>query len=238
MKLFRNTISTLRKGQWGVAVIALLAMLTVGLLPQLANAQSVPTTTFDSPLPDGRDEQKPRGEENEVHELLNELIDHDALLAETLGLTVDELAAARESGTRLDELVDSLGLDLTTVQETLEAARRAAIEQAVTDGLLTDEQADLINNAPTPPASPGERANGPRRAGPGNRPTDPTTMDEEITDDPTTSETTTTGETTTGEDELRIRPPRNGNGPIDGEALSEDGINRPIGNGAGRRGGR
>lgn len=47
-------------------------------------------------------------------------VDHDAFLAEELGITVDELQAARE------------------------AAHEAALDQAVAEGVITEEQADLI----------------------------------------------------------------------------------------------
>lgn len=82
-----------------------------------------------------------------LHGLAKELFsreDAQAVIAEQLGLTVEELAAAREAGTRIPDLAEEQGIDMETLMTAVSEARAAAFEQAVADGLLTQEQADLL----------------------------------------------------------------------------------------------
>ena len=65
-------------------------------------------------------------------------------LAGILGISVEELEAAREDGTKLPELIEELGLDAEEVKAEMQAAREAAIQQAVEDGTITQEQADEL----------------------------------------------------------------------------------------------
>jgi hypothetical protein len=88
-------------------------------------------------------------------------IDYDALLAKALGISVDELKAARVKAfnTRIDAAVAAGTLtqaqaDLqkgevalqnnTKYQSALQSAYEAAVKQAVTDGVITQAQADAI----------------------------------------------------------------------------------------------
>ena len=68
--------------------------------------------------------------------------------AEALGMTADELSLQLWGGRTLADLAEAAGVDLQEVQDAVEAARQAAmrdaIEQAVEDGNLTREQADWI----------------------------------------------------------------------------------------------
>ena len=66
------------------------------------------------------------------------------ITADALGISVEELQAAHEGGQRLPELVEELGLDMDTVQANIQTGLQAAIAQAVTDGTLTQEEADAI----------------------------------------------------------------------------------------------
>jgi hypothetical protein len=86
----------------------------------------------------------------QAHEALKDYIDREALMAQALGISVDELQAAREEGKSMRELIDELGLDQAQVAEALQAAHEAAIEQAVADGVITQEQADLLQSEPGP----------------------------------------------------------------------------------------
>jgi hypothetical protein len=82
-----------------------------------------------------------------LHDLAKDIFsrnDAQAVIAETLGLTVEDLAAAHEDGTRLPALAEAKGVDMETVMTAVSEARTAAFEQAVADGLLTQEQADLL----------------------------------------------------------------------------------------------
>lgn len=65
-------------------------------------------------------------------------------MAETLGLTVEELEAARDEGHTLWEIAEEQGVELAEVGEALKTAGQELLDQAVTDGTLTQEQADTI----------------------------------------------------------------------------------------------
>lgn len=68
--------------------------------------------------------------------------------AEALGMTPEELFSELHSGKTLAEIAEARGVDLTKVQEAIQAARlqamKEAIQQAVKDGRLTQEQADWL----------------------------------------------------------------------------------------------
>jgi hypothetical protein len=69
-------------------------------------------------------------------------------VAEALGLTPTELFTELHSGKTLDEIATAKGVDLQKVQDAVNAARiaeqKAAIEQAVKDGKITQAQADWM----------------------------------------------------------------------------------------------
>ncbi len=81
-----------------------------------------------------------------LHELAQTIVDRDvirAAIADALGVTTDELEAAKEAGT-LRELVEASGVIREALREAVQAARQQQIEQAVADGLITQEQADQL----------------------------------------------------------------------------------------------
>lgn len=80
----------------------------------------------------------------QAREALKDVIDREALTATALGITVDELAAAHEAGTSLTDMLDDAGLTMDEFRTALADAQTAAINQAVADGVITQEQADLI----------------------------------------------------------------------------------------------
>jgi hypothetical protein len=69
-------------------------------------------------------------------------------VAEALGLTPEELFTELHSGKTLTDLAEEKGVDLQAVQDAMAAARKdamqQAIEQAVTDGKISREQADWM----------------------------------------------------------------------------------------------
>ena len=67
-----------------------------------------------------------------------------AALAEALGMTVEELEAELAEGKTLRDLVDELGVDMDDVWDALQEARDAALQGAVEEGSLTQEQADWM----------------------------------------------------------------------------------------------
>ena len=72
---------------------------------------------------------------------LRGVVDHEALMAQALGITVEELQAAHDDGTLRDLLDNITPADL---QAKVQAAYTAAVQQAVTDNVITQEQADLV----------------------------------------------------------------------------------------------
>jgi len=78
--------------------------------------------------------------------------------AEALGLTPEELFAELHAGKSLDDIAEAKGVDVQTVYDAMSAARgeamQQALQQAVEDGRLTQEQADQmigrLENRPSP----------------------------------------------------------------------------------------
>jgi hypothetical protein len=68
--------------------------------------------------------------------------------AEALDMTTDELITALRSGKTLEEIATEAGVELQAVQDAIQAAHqeelRARIEQAVSDGTMTQEKADWL----------------------------------------------------------------------------------------------
>jgi len=68
--------------------------------------------------------------------------------ADLLGLTPEELFAELHGGATLEEVAEALSVDVEEVQRALHATReeahREAIEQAVVDGEMSQEQADRM----------------------------------------------------------------------------------------------
>lgn len=91
--------------------------------------------------------------------------ERDAILADALGISVDELEAARADGQSLREIAEEQGIDPADLQLTLEIAYETRIQEMVDAGTLTAEQAqrllDRVDHAPHP---------GPRHNGNGQRP--------------------------------------------------------------------
>ena len=68
--------------------------------------------------------------------------------AEALGLTPEEFFAELHAGKSLTEIAEAKGVDVQTVYDAMNAARveakRQAIQQAVEDGRISQEQADWM----------------------------------------------------------------------------------------------
>lgn len=68
--------------------------------------------------------------------------------AEALGLSPEELFSELHQGKTLEEVAEEQGVGIEDVQEAIEAARaeamREAIQQAVEDGTISQEQADWM----------------------------------------------------------------------------------------------
>lgn len=68
----------------------------------------------------------------------------DDYLASNLGITAAELKTRRDAGETLVQIGLSLGFDQDNIFDLLIAARIDALKQAVTEGLITQEQADWM----------------------------------------------------------------------------------------------
>lgn len=70
--------------------------------------------------------------------------DLQSALANVLGLSVEELDAARTEGVKLGEIAAEQGVELEDVKAAMQSAYEDVLAQAVADGALTQEEADAI----------------------------------------------------------------------------------------------
>jgi hypothetical protein len=77
---------------------------------------------------------------------LQSYIDREALTAQALGLSVEELQAARDAGTSMQDLLTQQNMTKAEFQTAYQAAYQAAVQKAVEDGVITQDQADSILN--------------------------------------------------------------------------------------------
>ncbi|MDI6695026.1 MAG: hypothetical protein QME21_08280 [Anaerolineales bacterium] len=75
---------------------------------------------------------------------LEAYIDKEALTAQALGLSVEELQAAREAGKTIPELIEEQGMTAAEARQAMQEAYKEAVQQAVKDGVITQAQADQI----------------------------------------------------------------------------------------------
>jgi hypothetical protein len=74
---------------------------------------------------------------------------HDALIesfADVLGLTASQLESRLESGETMWQVVEAEGISWEEYSVIMQDARSAALDQAVEDGTITQEQADFMNS--------------------------------------------------------------------------------------------
>lgn len=115
----------------------LIALLVVGVIGAThAYAQSSPTALFNGRGP-GNGRGGPHLGQVEL-----------AAAAKVLGMTSDELTTALKSGKTLEQVATDKGVDIQKVKDAIQAAHiteiRARIKQAVTDGKLTQANADWL----------------------------------------------------------------------------------------------
>ena len=79
-----------------------------------------------------------------VRRALQPYIDRQALSATALGLTVDEMTTARQDGKDMETLLEEQGLTAEEFQTALQAAYQAALQKALDDGVITQEQMDTL----------------------------------------------------------------------------------------------
>ncbi len=115
----------------------------LGISPETLEAarDAAQTAALDQALADGNITQ----EEYDLfvaRQALKDYIERDAILAQALGISNEELQAALDGGTRIPDLIDELGIAQEDFQAAMESAQEAAYQQAVADGVITQEQAD------------------------------------------------------------------------------------------------
>jgi len=79
-----------------------------------------------------------------ARQVLKNYIDPQALEAQALGISVDQLQSYKDQGTPMGDLLEQLGLTYAEVRDARQAAYEEAVQQAVSDDVITQEQADAI----------------------------------------------------------------------------------------------
>jgi len=109
-----------------------------------------------------------QADQMQAMQALRGYIDREFLSAQALGLAVDELQAARQAGKSMADLLTEKGLTQAEYEEAYQAAYEAAVAKAVTDGIITQEQADEILSKTGLLGGPGNFGRGgPGGGGPG-----------------------------------------------------------------------
>lgn len=80
------------------------------------------------------------GEYGPLHEVMS------AAIADALGISVEELNAAHQAGETAWDIAQEQGLTEDEFRTLMFAARETALEQAVQDGLISQEQADWMQS--------------------------------------------------------------------------------------------
>lgn len=86
---------------------------------------------------------------------LRAYLDHSSLIAEALGMSLEALEAEKEAGNSLPRILEDQGMDRATYRENLAAASQAAIDQAVAEGVITQDQADQLQSGARSGFGPG-----------------------------------------------------------------------------------
>ena len=68
---------------------------------------------------------------------------HAAIAAE-LGITVEELEASKEAGEKLSDIAEAQGIDQEALEALMETAHQNALDAALADGAITQEEYDAI----------------------------------------------------------------------------------------------
>jgi uncharacterized protein YidB (DUF937 family) len=108
-----------------------------------AARESAQAAMMEEAVADGRITQE-QADLMQAGRALRDYIDKDAIMASALGISVDELNAARDEETGLRELFQGQGLDRQTLRENMKNAMNDILDQAVADGVITQEQADQL----------------------------------------------------------------------------------------------
>ncbi len=123
---------TILLGSLAIAIVAVLGLTAFSF----ANAK----TGFDAPF---AQEVDPRSNgETDLRGVLKPYF--EKAVARILGMTVEELQEALAGGIRMSELIENAGLTPEEFKEAMAAALPGIVEQALEDGVITEEQARRI----------------------------------------------------------------------------------------------
>ena len=110
-----------------------------------AQWEAAEEASFDAKLAErvesGRYTEEEAADKEALHDF-KQSIDKDAVLAEAMGISLSDLAAARSANTSYDDLLDSLSITDDEVDANKDAIMQGLVEDAVEDGTLTPEQAE------------------------------------------------------------------------------------------------
>ena len=108
-----------------------------------AARQDVQQAAIDQAVADGKITEE-QAVMMEAYQALRNYVQKDEMTAKALGITVDELKAFQEDGQRLPDLIEELGFTQEEFETNMQALREEIMQQAVQDGVITQEQADLM----------------------------------------------------------------------------------------------
>lgn len=120
-----------------VAVLALLGATTI--LAQELDLPTVNGLIQPGPVNQGQNQPGPG-----MHLMMVDQATMHAAIADALGISVAELEAELAAGKTVAQLAQELGVDFAVVRAAMDAVHAAALQQAVADGLITQEQADWM----------------------------------------------------------------------------------------------
>ena len=80
----------------------------------------------------------------QARQALKAYIQPEQYIADALGISVEDLQAAHQEHKSVSTLIEELGLNADEVQQAVQAAYEADVQQAVEDGVITQAQADQI----------------------------------------------------------------------------------------------
>jgi hypothetical protein len=78
---------------------------------------------------------------------LQSYLDPTALFAKALGITTDQLQTYQNQGMTISQILSAVGKTAAEVRDAEQAAYQAAIQQAITDGTITQAQANAVLNS-------------------------------------------------------------------------------------------
>jgi hypothetical protein len=82
----------------------------------------------------------------EARQALMQFIDMDEILATALGISEDDLTAARQEGKSMFSLLEELDLDAGDVHDAMQSVYKQVIEKGIEEGVITESQAKQLQN--------------------------------------------------------------------------------------------